>query len=193
VAGGAEAGGVTIADLRPDDERLIRQAASLLVEGFRHQDPSPFPDVQSALVEVHRSLGPDRISRVALDESGAAVGWIDGIRQYRGRVWEIHVLVVRADRQRRGIGRALVADFEDRVRERGGLTIWLGTDDVAAQTSVSGTELYPDVLEHARRIRNLRDHPYGFYARLGFAVVGLMPDANGWGKPDIYMAKRVSG
>lgn len=57
---------------------------------------------------------------------------------------------------------------------------------------MSGVELYPDVLGHATRIRNVRGHPYEFYQRLGFAVVGLMPDANGWGKPDIYMAKRVT-
>jgi aminoglycoside 6'-N-acetyltransferase I len=37
------------------------------------------------------------------------------------------------------------------------------------------------------------DHPAGFYSRMGFQVVGLIPDANGPGKPDILMAKRVSG
>ena len=30
-------------------------------------------------------------------------------------------------------------------------------------------------------------------ARLGFVVVGVVPDANGFGKPDILMAKRVGG
>jgi len=47
------------------------------------------------------------------------------------------------------------------------------------------------VLGHARRIRNLRRHPYGFYQKLGFALVGVLPDANGPGRPDIFMAKRV--
>jgi hypothetical protein len=32
----------------------------------------------------------------------------------------------------------------------------------------------------------------GHYQKLGFVIVGVMPDANGPGKPDIYMAKRVS-
>ena len=50
--------------------------------------------------------------------------------------------------------------------------------------------LIGNVLEHLARIENLRGHPYEFYQRLGFSIVGAMPDANGFGKPDIYMAKR---
>jgi aminoglycoside 6'-N-acetyltransferase I len=30
-----------------------------------------------------------------------------------------------------------------------------------------------------------------FYRKLGFVIVGVVPDANGPGKPDILMAKRV--
>jgi aminoglycoside 6'-N-acetyltransferase I len=52
-------------------------------------------------------------------------------------------------------------------------------------------DLYPDVLEHLANIKNLRGHPYEFYQKIGFSIVGVMPDANGPGKPDIYMAKRV--
>jgi aminoglycoside 6'-N-acetyltransferase I len=59
------------------------------------------------------------------------------------------------------------------------------------RTSVGGVELYPDVLGHAKRIRNLGGHPYEFYEKLGFVVVGVLPDANGRGRPDIFMAKRV--
>jgi aminoglycoside 6'-N-acetyltransferase I len=81
--------------------------------------------------------------------------------------------------------------LEEQVRQRGGLTIWLGTDDEDDQTSLSGVNLYPNVWEHLTKIRNLRDHPFEFYQKLGFVIVGVMPDANGRGKPDIYMAKRV--
>ena len=53
------------------------------------------------------------------------------------------------------------------------------------------TDLYPAPLSHVASIKNLRDHPYEFYQKVGFVIVGVMPDANGWGKPDIFMAKRV--
>jgi aminoglycoside 6'-N-acetyltransferase I len=35
-------------------------------------------------------------------------------------------------------------------------------------------------------------NPLAFYQRVGFEIVGVIPDANGPGKPDILMAKRVS-
>ena len=179
-----------IVDLEPGDEETVRQAAILLVEGFKDNWPDAWPDVDAALEEVRESFGEGRISRVAVGEDGAVLGWIGGIPSYGGKVWELHPLVVRPDLQRRGIGRALVADLEERVRERGGLTIWLGTDDETGMTTLSGVDLYPNVLGHLANIRNLRGHPYEYYSKLGYSIIGAMPDANGPGKPDIYMAKR---
>jgi aminoglycoside 6'-N-acetyltransferase I len=141
---------------------------------------------------VRQSLGSDRIARVALGNEDRVLGWIGGISHYGGSVWEVHPLVVRGDSQRKGIGRALVADLEERARERGAQTLWAGTDDEDDMTTLSGVDLYPNPLEHLARIRNLRGHPYEFYLKVGFTLVGVMPDANGPGKPDIFLAKRVS-
>jgi aminoglycoside 6'-N-acetyltransferase I len=78
------------------------------------------------------------------------------------------------------------------VRQRGGLTLLLGSDDEDGMTTLSGVELYLDVWEHVATLRNLRGHPFEFYQKCGFVIVGLVPDANGIGKPDILMAKRVA-
>jgi len=180
-----------ISDLSSESDGLIEQIARMLVDGFKEHWPDAWPDVESARDEVRQSFEEDRISRVAVEDSGNALGWIGGIKQYDGHVWELHPIVVRNDARGKGVGRALVGDLEEQVRQRGGLTIWLGTDDEDDQTSLAGVNLYPNVWEHLTKIKNLRNHPFEFYQKLGYVIVGVMPDANGWGKPDIYMAKQV--
>lgn len=181
-----------IIDLPSDDENLIQQAAIMLTEGFREHWTDAWSTLDEALEEVHEMLAPDHILRAALDDDNILLGWIGGIEYgYDNNVWELHPMVVRADQRGKGIGRALVADLEDRVRERGGLTLTLGTDDEDNMTSLSGINLYENTWEHIRNIKNLKGHPYEFYQKCGFVITGVMPDANGIGKPDIYMSKRL--
>lgn len=180
-----------IRDLTPNDHTLIEQIAEILVAAFGQNWPEAWPDKESALKEVQESLQAERISRVALDAQGEALGWIGGISTYDGNVWELHPLAVSPQYQGQGLGRALVTDFEAQVQARGGYTIMLGSDDETQMTTLAGVDLYPNVWAHVQAIRNLRRHPYEFYQKLGYQIVGVIPDANGPGKPDIYMAKRV--
>ncbi len=175
-----------------NDHLTLRQVAELLVDGFKDTGSVDWTTLESALDEVRESLGEDRMSRIAVDECCNVLGWIGGISEYGGNVWELHPLVVRRDCRGKGIGRALVEDFEKQVKIRGGITIRLGTDDENNRTSLGGIDLYPDVLNHILQIKNLREHPFEFYQKLGFVITGVIPDANGFGKPDIFMAKRVS-
>ena len=183
---------IKILNLSADDELKIEQIAQLLVDSFRQDWPNAYPNLSVALAEVREFFETDRISRIALDNRGEVVGWIGGTPQYDGHVWELHPLVVKAECRRQGIGRSLVMDLEAQARERGGITLWVGSDDENNLTTLSGIDLYPDVWEHISKIRNLRGHPYEFYQSVGFAIVGVLPDANGWGKPDILMAKRIA-
>jgi len=183
---------IKIVDLLAADWQSVEQTATVLLAAFAG-DPTGWPDLAAGLEEVRESLGPERISRIALDEGDKVLGWIAGRSDYDGNVWELHPLAVHPNVQGQGIGSLLVADFEQQVRQRGGLTVWLGTDDLSSSTSVGAVDLYPDVLGHAARIHNLDRHPFAFYQKCGYVVAGLLPDANGFGKPDIFMAKRVGG
>jgi aminoglycoside 6'-N-acetyltransferase I len=182
---------IHLRNIQLNNEREVHQAAMLLLVCFAENWPSTWPDMQAATQEVIDSLGDEHISRGAFDMEGQLVGWIAGESSYQGKVWELHPMAVHPRYQSQGIGRALVTDFEEQVRQRGGLTILLGTDDETGMTSLSGLDLYPNVWEHIKKIRNLRRHPFEFYQKLGFHIVGIIPDANGAGKPDILMAKRV--
>jgi aminoglycoside 6'-N-acetyltransferase I len=83
-----------IVDLRPDEEKTIRQVAELLIEAF-----APIPhwlkDVDAALNEVRASFAPRHLSRVALDDDGNALGWVGGIPKYDGNAYELHPLAVK--------------------------------------------------------------------------------------------------
>ncbi len=182
---------MNIIPLTADNEALIQQAAQILVEAFRVHAPEAWPALKEGLEEVHEMLAPDRILRAALDADGNVTGWIGGIEQYHGHVWELHPLAVRPSLQARGIGRALVSDFEEQVRRRGGLTITLGADDEDDQTSLSNVDLYVDTWAKIANIRNLKGHPFAFYRKMGYIITGVVPDANGIGRPDILMSKRV--
>jgi aminoglycoside 6'-N-acetyltransferase I len=179
-----------IIDLAPNNENSIDQIADILVAAFAHI-PGYVKTRQAALAEIRESFAPKRISRVALDDANNALGWVGGIEQYDGNVYELHPLAVKPSAQRRGIGRALVRDLEEQVRRRGAITVMLGTDDEFGATTLFGQEVYPDPLAHLAAIRNIGNHPYEFYQKCGFVIVGMVPDANGFGKPDILMAKRV--
>ncbi|HEY9427800.1 MAG TPA: GNAT family N-acetyltransferase [Gemmatimonadaceae bacterium] len=176
-------------DLSTSDSHHIEQTAQLLFDAFRDR-AAAWPDIDSARQEVLESLEPGKISRVAIDGQ-SVLGWIGGQPQYDGLVWELHPLVVAPHVRRRGIGRALVEDLEIAVVERGALTLWLGSDDEIDETSLSRIDLYDDLPAKLASFRRGGDHPADFYRRLGFSIVGVMPDANGRGKPDIFFAKRI--
>lgn len=178
---------VDFAQVQSDE--ILLQLAQIVTEAFPGEDG--YPTLDKARDEVLESLGEGRLSLVALDEENQVLGWIGGIESYNGNAYELHPLVVKADLRSKGLGALLVRALEERVRERGAMTIYLGTDDVDNRTNISGQDVYPNPLEHAERLESTNHHPLAFYRKLGYVVVGIMPDANGFGKPDIFMAKRI--
>jgi len=177
-----------IRGLHIEDEAHVQAAALVLRAAFAH---GPYCDtLAEAAEEVNDALQPGGICLAAHDDTGEMWGWIGGRHSY-GLVWELHPLAVHPKYQRRGIGRSLVVAFEKRVVAAGGLTITLGTDDELGGTNLYGRDLYPEVLGFAQRLESVAGHPFVFYQKAGFVVTGLVPDANGLGKHDILMCKRV--
>lgn len=165
-------------------------AARILREALAHL-PSAYNAPGEAEAEVAlRCADRDWLGHAAL-EGERLVGWIGAIRTY-SHGWEIHPLVVAPDRQRCGIGSALLAALEARARSAGVLTLFLGSDDDYGGTTLFGRDLWPDVVGHVAAIQvTTRGHALTFYRRHGYRIVGLLPDVNGAGRPDIMLAKRL--
>ena len=82
-------------------------------------------------------------------------------------------------------------DLEAILTARGALTLWAGSDDLAGETSLGGVDLYSTLPEAFGAVHSWGKHPLPFYRRLGFQIIGVMPDANGPGRPDIFLGKRL--
>ena len=180
---------LTIEDLTAADGSAIDEAAELLHAAF-----SPlgvWTTMAEARREVIESISTERVSRVARSSEGAVIGWIGAIREYDGLVWQLHPIVVGEPHRRVGVGRALVLDLEAILTARGALTLWAGSDDLAGETSLGGVDLYSALPKRLAAVHSWGGHPLPFYRRLGFHVIGVMPDANGPGRPDIFLAKRL--
>lgn len=180
-----------IINLDQSNEPLMEQAAGILFAAFQRIWPFICPDLEAARKITRQCAVSERVCRIAIDEDGRALGWIGAVAEYNGHAWCLYPMAVHQDFRTQGVGRALVADLEEQVRRRGATTLFLGTDDTTGMTSLGGRDLYPDPVEHLADIQNYGRHPFEFYQKLGFTIVGVIPDANGFGKPDILMAKRL--
>lgn len=180
-----------IITLTKEDESLVQQAAQILMDAFREHWPEAWPTIKDAQQEILEMLDAERICRAVIDDQRKLLGIIGGIPQYDGHVWELHPLAIQPEMQGRGIGKMLAEDFEEQVRQQGGLTITLGSDDEDHMTSLSDVNLFENLWDQVKNIRNLKHHPYEFYQKMGYVITGVVPNANGIGKPDIIMSKRV--
>lgn len=163
---------------------LLAQAAELLRQAF-------FPAYgQIAQEEVQRCLEPDRVCIGAV-EKDKLLGFVGAIPQYGLTGWELHPLVVEVSCRGKGIGRGLCTALEAQLREKRCLTVYLGSDDQTNSTTLSNTDLFVNIFEKISTVENLKNHPCSFYQRIGYRIVGVIPDANGLGKPDIWMAKSL--
>jgi aminoglycoside 6'-N-acetyltransferase I len=181
---------ITILPFDDLNETQIEQAADVSINALFHV-PSAWHDVESATAETAQFVSAeDRVAFAALDGNNL-VGWIGALHEY-DYAWELHPLVVAPSHQRQGLGTALIKRLEDAARAAGIASIWIGTDDDFGGTNLFGRDLYPDVLANLARLApTSKGHPYAFYIKCGYMVVGVLPDVDGPGRHDILMAKRI--
>jgi aminoglycoside 6'-N-acetyltransferase I len=166
----------------------LTQAAQILT----NEVPQGWASLSDAEDEINEILNDNEGSLcLAVVENDEVIAWAGLIPQY-GKVFELHPLVVRRDKQRSGVGSMLLNTIENIARNQGGLTLILGSGDEkpGGETSLANVDLYENLPKRIAEF-NAGSHPTAFYLKRGFAVVGVAPDAYGIGIPDIHMAKRL--
>ena len=83
-----------IIDLTRQQEMYIQQCAEIIHLAFRENWVNAWSTIEDGLEEVHEMLADDRILRIALSPENRVLGWIGGIPEYDGNVWELHPLAV---------------------------------------------------------------------------------------------------
>lgn len=183
--------GFEIVEFQATDEIRLGQASDVLflaMENFSSAWPTP----EAALGEIIEiSRIKDGVVLIALDPAGDVRGLVGAQPEERGHIIELHPLAVHPEYQDLGLGSALIAALEARMLAAGYSTITLGSADEAGWTSLAGVDLYPDPLEKLAAITFPKLHPAQFYMKLGYSLVGVIPDASGLGKPDIWLSKRL--
>ena len=178
---------VKIVNMSELPKEQIQQAAQILTDSL----PLGWATLQDALDEINKRLIPQNTLLAGIQD-GEVIGWCGILPIYNGNVFELHPLAVREEWRKRGVGTALVQAVEEEARRQSGLTLWLGADDEreGGETSFANVDLYDDL---PSRIQTFEPgtHQSAFYLKLGFRIAGVVPDANGVGKPDIYFAKRL--
>jgi aminoglycoside 6'-N-acetyltransferase I len=177
---------IEIKTLISNNITFIQEVALMLLEAFPHS----WQSIDEGKEEVEECLEEGKIALVAIND-GHAIGFISANPQYGTTGWEMHPLVVLKSHQGKGVGSSLVKALEKEVSLQGGIMIYLGSDDEFGSTSLSSCDLFENTFEKINNIKNIKNHPFEFYQKQGYKIVGVFPDANGIGKPDIWMAKRL--
>jgi len=173
-----------------ESETTKTQAAEILYKTFTGINKDAWPDMESALIEVDECIEKQNIC-IGIKIENELIGWI-GLREMYPVTWELHPLVVKKEFQGKGYGRILVSEIEKIALSKGIIGIFAGSDDETFSTSLSEKEITAEnIFSEIINIKNYKNHPYEFYKKCGYTIVGLIPNANGDRKPDIFLWKDI--
>ena len=125
-------------------------------------------------------------------ENDVLIGYLGLLKMYSNITLELHPLIVKDGYRNIGIGSKLLKEAERIAKEKNALNIVLGSDDEYYKTNLHEFDFNnTDIGDIIKNIKNINNHPYEFYQKNGYKIVGIFPNANGIGKPDIWLWKQL--
>jgi uridine phosphorylase len=174
-----------IKKVSPKDINMVKEVALLMMSTF----PQAYENQEEVELEVTSlSISPNHLFVYLKNEK--VIGCIGTIMQYGTTGYELHPLIIHQNYRNQNIGSKLLHTLEAEVIKNGGIMMYLGSDDEFGLTSLSDTDLFEFTFDKIENITS-EAHPFLFYQKHGYQITGVIPDANGFGKPDIIMTKRL--
>ena len=174
-----------------ESDETIKKAAEILYVTFTGGDRDRWiKNQKDAFDEVRECIEKPNIC-IGIKAGNELIGWT-GIRPMYEKTWELHPMVIKREWQGKGYGRALLGEMERMARLNGVMGLVAGSDDETYSTSLSQKEITGEnIFEEIKNIKNYKNHPFEFYKKCGYSIVGIIPNANGPKKPDIWLWKDV--
>ena len=171
-----------------ETENTKNQAAEILYKTFTGINKDAWPDMETALIEVNECIEEPNIC-IGLKIADELIGWV-GLRPMYKTTWELHPMVVKKEFWGKGYGKILIDELERIAVEKSIIGIFAGSDDETFSTSLSDKEITSEnIFNEITNIKNYKNHPYEFYQKCGYIITGVVPNANGDRKPDIFLWK----
>ena len=175
-----------------ESSQTMDQAAKILLESFQGANMWPDLDNQQAKETVVDCIADDNIC-IGIKINSHLIGWI-GLRPLYRKTWELHPVAIKPEFQRKGYGKILMNELEKIAQKKGIIGIVAGSDDETNKTSISQADITSENLfDEIKNIKNYHNHPFEFYIKCGYSIIGIIPNANGPQKPDILLWKDIRG
>jgi aminoglycoside 6'-N-acetyltransferase I len=174
-----------------ESEKIKKQAAEILYTTFTEINGNLWlKNEKDAFDEVKECIKEPNIC-VGIKLENELIGWC-GLRQMYEKTWELHPIVIKKEFHGKKYGKKLLGEIEKIACENGIIGIAAGSDDETNSTSLSEKEINGEnIFEEIKNIKNYKNHPFEFYKKCGYIIIGIIPNANGQNKPDIWLWKDI--
>jgi len=174
---------------------IREQAVKILLESFHADEMWPDLDEKKARETVNDSVDDKNIC-IGLKVENELAGWVCLSPMY-GKIkneetWYLHPLAISTKFKGRGYGKILMLEIEKLAQEKNIIGILLGSGDEANKTSLSDKDIIGEnVPDEIKNIKNYKNHPYEFYQKCGYSIVGIVPNGYGLRRTDIWLWKDI--
>jgi len=165
--------------------RYAKDCASMLEATY----PEVYDKSESKETILHLLRGKNRL--FVAEESSRVIAFVGVLHHVFPKAYQIEPLIVEHQFRRQGIGGKLLELTEFKLKQEGIHTLFITAQDTESSTNLSGQDFYAD--NPLALLANIEysNHPMRFYEKRGYHITGIIPDANGFGRPEYILSKRI--